>query len=505
MNTPPAEILLDVLERAEIGLAVMSPDYRFLYINDPLAAMNGLPVADHHGRRIEEVLPELGPSVRELYDRVLGSGDPIVRHNLVGVAGHGPATWDASYVPVQIAGGTGIGVLIVDTTEREKAVAETHRRLSQQAALAELGRLGLGSPDPETVFNAATQTVVRELGADLSGVMRLDPASGHLVLAAGTGFPSGATLRVEGDVGSTSGAGYTLQQNALIVTEDTETEDRYQVSPALLEMGVRSSMSIPIPGRSGPFGVLGALSRRPHCFDEGDGSFLQAAANILGATAVRAEHESQLAGLAAQRGRLVAEALDSGEREQQQVADVLHEDVLQHLLFARLELRNLAGDEAEKGRVMEALDSATQLVRGIVASLRTPTLSHAGLVAALEALSRELQDQSGLRTELEIGPGCEGVADVLVHGAVRELLSHAVAHGRPTRARVTVSARGTGLALVVADDAEDRGPAELEEAMGGGAVGLAGLRERVLAHGGALTIGPGLDGRGTAIELSLPA
>ena len=52
---------------------------------------------------------------------------------------------------------------------------------------------------------------------------------------------------------------------------------------------------------------------------------------------------------------------------------MLHEDVLQHLLFARLELRNLAGDEAEKARVMTALDSATHLVRELVGTLRPPT------------------------------------------------------------------------------------------------------------------------------------
>ena len=79
------------------------------------------------------------------------------------------------------------------------------------------------------------------------------------------------------------------------------------------------------------------------------------------------------------------------------------------------------------------------------------------------------------------------------------------AMGARRRARIAVSARADGLALLVADDAEDRGPEQLEAAMGGEAIGLAGLRERVLAHGGALTIGPGLDGRGTAIELSLPS
>lgn len=506
MSRPPVDIVLQTLERAQVGVALMDPDYRFLYVNERLAAINGRSPEEHLGRDLEEVVPELAPVVRGLYDQAIRTGEPVVSASLAGSTERGAGTWDASYVPVELDGRTGIGVLVVETTERERAVAETRRRLSQHVALADLGRMGLTSPDPEIVCAAATEMLVRELGADLSGVLRVDPATGHLVMAAGTGFPSGATSGVQGQVGDTSGAGYTLARNELIVTDDAETEDRFTFAPSLLAMGVRSSMSVPIPGSSTPFGVLVALSRTPHHFDEGDGSFVQATANILGATAMRAENEAQLARLAAQRGRLMAEALDTGEREQRQVADVLHEDVLQSVLFARLELRNMQADETEKARVMEALDRATHLVRDLVGSLRTPTLlSHAGLHAALEALARRLQNLSGLETELDVGPGCEGVADDLVHGAVRELLTHALTHGRPSRARIAVSAREDGLALLVADDAQDRGPAELEAALGGAAIGLAGLRERVLAHGGSLTIGPGLDGRGAAIALSLPA
>ena len=84
--------------------------------------------------------------------------------------------------------------------------------------------------------------------------------------------------------------------------------------------------------------MLGALASSPDHFDEDDAAFVRAAANVLGAAVVRAEQARELEALAAQRGRLVAQALDAGDRERRQVADHLHDEVLQHLLFARLEL-----------------------------------------------------------------------------------------------------------------------------------------------------------------------
>ena len=50
-------------DSAPIGLAFFSRDYRYLRINDELAAINGVPVEDHIGRTIRDVLSDQAPAV----------------------------------------------------------------------------------------------------------------------------------------------------------------------------------------------------------------------------------------------------------------------------------------------------------------------------------------------------------------------------------------------------------------------------------------------------------
>lgn len=46
-----------VFQMAPVGLAVVDRDYRFVHVNASLAAMNGIPAADHIGRSLRELIP----------------------------------------------------------------------------------------------------------------------------------------------------------------------------------------------------------------------------------------------------------------------------------------------------------------------------------------------------------------------------------------------------------------------------------------------------------------
>ena len=56
----------------------MDTDFRYLRINEALAAYNGLPVAEHIGRRTAEVVPELWPEIEPYYRRVLETGESVL-------------------------------------------------------------------------------------------------------------------------------------------------------------------------------------------------------------------------------------------------------------------------------------------------------------------------------------------------------------------------------------------------------------------------------------------
>jgi signal transduction histidine kinase len=499
------DILLALLEGAQVGLGVIDDEHRYLYANDRLAELNGVPAEAHAGRTIEEILPALAPVIHGLVSQALSTGRPVVSASLAGsTAAFEAGAWDVSYVPIQLDDRAGVGVLVLDVTDRERAVAETRRRLSQQAALADLGQLALASSDRTAVLDAATAMLVREMGADFAGALQFASARDQLVMCAGTGFPDGAVGALAAAIGPGSMAGYTLSREDVVVTPDTADERRFTFTQGLVDLGVRSAISTPIPGPDGPFGVLGVLAKRTAAFGADDASTLRATANVLGALVVRVEQESQLAGLAAQRGRLVAQALDTGEREQRQVADLLYDDVLQHLLFARMELASLDAEPEAKARVQASLDEATGLIRNVAGGLHSTTLSHAGLAAALEGLCDRLQRHSGLRTELVVEASSVGIADDLVHSIVSELLTNVVRHAGADVARVTVSAAAERLEIVVADDGRGMTPAQFDAVLLGETVGLANVRERITALGGAVEVGPGIAGRGTAVHLTIP-
>ncbi|XUL90254.1 sensor histidine kinase [Streptomyces galilaeus] len=83
---------------------------------------------------------------------------------------------------------------------------------------------------------------------------------------------------------------------------------------------------------------------------------------------------------------------------------------------------------------------------------------------------------------------------------VQEALTNVVKHAAPTRCLVSVTAQDGVLTIGVTDDGP--GPGH-RPTVPGGNMGLVGMRERAVAHGGTLTAGPG-PGTGFRILATLP-
>lgn len=499
------QLLGPLLEEAGVGLAVLDAGARYLYVNSCLASANGTPVERHLGRTIHEVIPHVSATVAQLHSRVLASGSPVLNVQAAGTTpGALQKTWQVSYLPLEAEGRPAVGVVLIDVSERQRAMADASRRARQSAAVADLGQLGLSGGSAADLLTAATDAVTRELDADFAGVLEFAETRDHLVMCAGTGWPEGAVGAITAQVGLRSQAGFTLVEGGPVVSDDLATESRFHVSGAMRAQGARSAISTPIPGDDAPFGVLGVFSRRPSHFDRHDAGFVRAVANVLGAAVMQEAHERALETLSAQRGRLVAQGLDAGEREQRQVADVLHDDVLQHLLFARQELADAGAEPAALERARASVDEAAELLRRVVAGLHPVTLAHAGLAAALETLARDHSARAGVDIAVEVEEECAGEYDRLLLSLARELLTNVAKHAQASRAAVSVRAAGGWVELRVADDGVGLRPDAFDSALAVGSIGLAAMRERAEALGGNARIGTGLDGRGATVEIRLP-
>ena len=123
------EQTLSLLERlqgdAPVGFGFVDRDFRYVRVNATLAAINGYSVEDHVGRTVAEVVPDLWPKIEPLYRRVLDLGESLVNVEMTGETGAEPGRthhWAATYYPVRSGDRViGIGVLLIDITERKQA------------------------------------------------------------------------------------------------------------------------------------------------------------------------------------------------------------------------------------------------------------------------------------------------------------------------------------------------------------------------------------------------
>lgn len=214
------------------------------------------------------------------------------------------------------------------------------------------------------------------------------------------------------------------------------------------------------------------------------------------------EHLAQVnAELLATR-HLLEESARGGERLK--LSRELH-DVAGHKLTAlKLSLARLQRDRALAAAApasIEAVAACRQLadellddIRSVVSELR----AHDGLDlrAALEALARPV---AGTRIQVEVGPGLRvddlAQAEALLRCA-QEAITNALRHGRAAEIRVHCLRRDGAIELEVRDD----GGAVADPVPGNG---LRGMRERVEAVGGALTV-QALPGHGLRVRASLP-
>ena len=135
MPVSQASALFDIVgEGAPVGLAFVDTDLRFVRINAALAAINGRPPADHLGRRIDEVLPEIADMIVPIYRQVLETGEPVLEREVTRETAGGTHVRHvlASWFPVRVDGRiAGVGAVVVDITGRKEAEQRLRAVLQQ--------------------------------------------------------------------------------------------------------------------------------------------------------------------------------------------------------------------------------------------------------------------------------------------------------------------------------------------------------------------------------------
>lgn len=207
-------------------------------------------------------------------------------------------------------------------------------------------------------------------------------------------------------------------------------------------------------------------------------------------------------------GRLLAVQED----ERRRLAQELHDDPLQNLMYLARTLDDLADDPSLPAHVAKvvtsveavAVDVATAL-RKVIRGLRPPVLDDLGVVSALRQLVEEAGKRSGLTVDLSV-KGRETrlppQLELTAYRVIQESLSNAIRHAEAHRVEIMLRF-GEQVVLSVADDG--RGIRQAADRAGGGGqgFGLLGMRERVSLVGGTLEIEQRRP-HGTRVRASLP-
>jgi len=219
--------------------------------------------------------------------------------------------------------------------------------------------------------------------------------------------------------------------------------------------------------------------------------------------------------LEAARGELAASERRAGVlAERQRLAREIH-DTLAQGFASIVTLSEAARAQARISpqAAMRRLEEAGQVARASLGearraiwALRPEVLEHGSLGRALGELATEFGAQTGIDTQAAVTGGEHELAPEAQEALLRvaqEALANVRKHARAHRVRLTLSYLDDATLLDVRDDGVGFDPAAPVGNGPGGGFGLAGMRERLAAHGGTLTV-EAAPGQGTTVAAALP-
>src|SRR5882757_7734581 len=202
------------------------------------------------------------------------------------------------------------------------------------------------------------------------------------------------------------------------------------------------------------------------------------------------------------------------EAERRRIAEMLHEDLQQLLVAARMQLAALcrtrdAGEREPIAReIADVLERSFQLTRSLSVELAPPVLYEHGLAAALEWLAAETRKNYNIEVTVEADFSANPkTADVRIFlfRAVRELLLNSAKHAGGSAVHIKMQHRRPDkVRIIVTDEGPGFDPNSLDDKQTASqTVGLPNIRDRASSFGGEFHINSGPK-RGTRITLSLP-
>ena len=203
------------------------------------------------------------------------------------------------------------------------------------------------------------------------------------------------------------------------------------------------------------------------------------------------------------------------EEERKRISRELHDDTIQSLVVLSRRLDALSSDgglSKDSSQQLEELwqrtDNIIKGVRRLSQDLRPAALDRLGLVSALEWLTSDVAQFSGVAVDFQVLGEPRRLPEefeLVLFRIVQEALRNVWRHSEATKVEVTVAFLRSNIEITVTDNGKGF---NLPETMGDlardGKLGLAGMQERAQLVGATLTV-TSRPGAGVSITVGLPA
>jgi signal transduction histidine kinase len=381
--------------------------------------------------------------------------------------------------------------LIATAVSNVQARQDLRRLAKEQAALRRIATLVAEGAPSQQVFDAVCEETGRLFGASSVNLVHFTPDDFHLAMSGwslrGVHVPTGTLRPLEGDTVDTL-----VKRTAAPGRCDSYEHAEGELAALLRQLGVRSEVGAPVVVEGQVWGALIAGTDEPEPLPPGTEVRLASFAELIATAVSNATARSELI---ASRARIV----EAGFEQRRRVVRDLHDGAQQRLVHAVMTLqlahgRSDAPPELARlvGESLEHTSAAIEELRELAHGIHPALLTTRGLAAAVGALA----DRAPVPVRLDI-PEQRYPARVesAAYFVAAEALTNVAKYAQATSAHVAATRRGDALILEVVDDGV------------GGALsagrGLAGLRDRIAAFQGKLTV-DSPSGQGTHIRAEIP-
>ncbi len=244
-------LLSTVLDRAPFGFGLLDADLRYEMINDVLAEINGIAAADHLGKELRTLLPDVAATVAPLLQGVLDTGEPATGIEITGSTPARPGverTWTGNFYRLDAANDRCVALFVEEITERKAARLRAERLASMTEQLAATSTVD----DVAAVVGSA---FAEYFDAVVAVVALVQPETGDIEILASP-FVQQAAAHLKLAITDDTGYGLALRSGQTVVIADSA--DRLERFGDDMSLGLEASACVPCVAVDGT--VVGVMT-----------------------------------------------------------------------------------------------------------------------------------------------------------------------------------------------------------------------------------------------------